>query len=158
MDYKIRMNEGRAKHPLYGLYSNMKNRCYNSNNPSFARYGGRGITVCDDWLGIDGFWHFVRDMGERPTGKSLDRINNNLGYCPENCRWATVAEQNVNRRSNSETIGVCWAGCSYKAYITVDGKTITRRFKEKDAALKWRHKMEKGKEELVRENQNEYHK
>jgi len=80
-----------SKHPLYATWSAMKYRCYNKKSPLFKHYGGRGIAVCDRWL--DDFWVFVEDMGERPEGRSLDRIDNNGIYEPDNCRWATQTQQ-----------------------------------------------------------------
>lgn len=83
----------------YYIYSAMKDRCYNDKNINFTNYGGRGITVCDRWL--NSFQNFYDDMGERPSKKhSLDRINNDLGYSKENCRWATQEEQMNNTRKN----------------------------------------------------------
>lgn len=100
--------------------------------------------VCDRWLEKPfGFLNFIHDMGEKPSDDcSLDRIDNNLGYSPANCRWATIAEQNLNRRTNNKHPGVCWAGCSYKAYITINGKTLTKRFSELDEAIRWRREKE----------------
>jgi hypothetical protein len=76
----------------YRSWQSMKTRC---NNLNFRRYGGRGITYCDRW---NSFENFLADMGPRPPGHSLDRINNNGNYEPSNCRWATLSQQAQNRR------------------------------------------------------------
>lgn len=84
-----------------------KARCYNPNYRRFDIYGGRGIKMCDRWLGKDGFINFLADMGPKPSPKhSLDRINNGGDYEPDNCRWATQKEQLANSsRVNLITIG-----------------------------------------------------
>ena len=97
-------NDGRVKHPLYTTWLTMKDRCNNPRNRHFANYGGRGIKVCERWArnGGSGFWSFVEDMGDRPDGYTLDRIDNDKGYYPENCRWASKVEQNLNKRTNRD--------------------------------------------------------
>lgn len=83
-------------HPLYQVWQGMKARCLNPNNPHYANYGGRNIKICDEW--ISNFTKFVQDMGERPKGYSIDRIDNNGNYTPNNCKWSTKKEQQRNRR------------------------------------------------------------
>jgi len=86
-----------TKHPLYSTWQSMISRCIDEQNPNFHNYGGRGIAVCVEWL--ESFWVFRRDMGDKPTpDHSLDRIDNDKGYSPDNCRWATNQEQGRNTR------------------------------------------------------------
>ena len=81
---------------LYKLWTAMKSRCYSSNRLDFKHYGGRGITVCNEWLDFE---TFARDMGDPPSDlHSLDRIDSNGNYELSNCRWATQSEQIANRR------------------------------------------------------------
>jgi len=84
---------------VYGIWSHMVGRCTNPKDNAYSRYGGRGLTVCDLWR--NSFEDFYADMGDPPTEKhSLDRVNNDLGYDPSNCRWATSKQQNRNKRNN----------------------------------------------------------
>ena len=78
----------------------MLQRCCNPRSKGYADYGGRGITVCKRWRGKKGFLNFVADMGIRPRGKTIDRIEVNGNYEPKNCRWATKAVQEHNKRNS----------------------------------------------------------
>lgn len=93
----------------YATWAGMKQRCYNPNAQQWKNYGARGIVVCQEWR--ESFNRFVADMGLRPEGLTLDRIDNNGNYEPSNCRWATRAEQRVNQRD-----------C---VYVEHDGKRMT---------------------------------
>lgn len=86
-----------SKHPLYGVWNDMKRRCYDKKRPEYKNYGGRGIRVAKEWLAD--FWQFVSDIGDRPEGHTLDRIDNEKNYNEQNCKWSTAKEQANNKRS-----------------------------------------------------------
>ncbi len=96
---------GKAKSRVHSVWSQMKQRCSNRKRPEWKRYGGRGITVCERWQ--NSFENFYADMGDPPEGHTLDRIDNDGDYEPNNCRWADVFTQGGNRRNIEK---VQWRG------------------------------------------------
>lgn len=130
MSKKLVRVEGQYKtmHPLYNTYKGMLARCNHPNSKYYKYYGGRGIRVVKRWQGRYGFSHFVEDMGPRPEGYTLERVNNNGMYSPKNCKWETMSTQALNKRiSNVNTSG--YVGVHYfkaaklwSAYIDHHGK------------------------------------
>lgn len=92
-----KLRHGMSRTKTHRSWSSMLGRCLNKNDPSFKDYGGRGITICERWLVFE---NFLEDMGERPEGHSLDRLDTNGAYTPENCTWSTAKQQCRNRRNN----------------------------------------------------------
>ncbi len=93
---KERVWHGMCGTPTYRSYRAMIVRCYKPYTQNYERYGRRGIRVCDEWF--NSFVAFYRDMGKRPEGMSLDRIDNNGNYNKDNCKWSTLSEQSQNTR------------------------------------------------------------
>lgn len=120
------------KHPFkieYRIWTHLRERCQNPHSPSFNLYGGRGISVCASW---DKFEIFLSDMGVRPGPEfEIDRIDNNGNYCKSNCRWATLSEQNLNKRTNHRL--------TFKG-ITLPLRVWSRRTGIKETTLRMRIK------------------
>jgi hypothetical protein len=94
-DYNYKHGHGYGT-PTYKSYWSMRQRCLYENHDNYINYGGRGIKICDRWL--NSFSNFLADMGERPDDMTLDRINNDGDYTPENTKWSTFHEQRMNSR------------------------------------------------------------
>jgi hypothetical protein len=130
--------------PEYDVWRSMIKRCHNEKHKQYLSYGGRGIFVCDRWLGKDGFENFILDMDWRANDQlTLDRIDNNKGYSPENCRWTTRTIQQGNRRMGSRNtsgyIGIIYLLGKWNAQIQVDYQTyyLGRYSDPEQAALQY---------------------
>ena len=110
-----------TKHYMYPAWLAMKQRCQNPKNSQYAYYGGRGIKVCERWS--NSFQAFLADVGERPEGHSLDRVDPDGDYEPSNCRWATHSQQAFNRRLRA-TNKTGFSGISFNKKL---GKYVVRR-------------------------------
>ena len=133
--------------PEHNSWQGMKQRCYYTKHAQYKDYGGRGIKVCDRWLGPYGFQHFLEDMGTRPRGCSLDRIDNDGDYCPENCRWADRWAQSANRKwgKKDSLIPGVWKFNTrlWCATLTVNGKEYRKYAKTEAEAIAKRKEFEK---------------
>lgn len=127
-------NKASARHGYFGTatyrsWSSMIVRCEDVTHEAYYRYGGRGIKICKEWR--EDFCKFLKDMGERPADRTLDRIDTNGDYCPENCRWATKLEQARNTRSNRRLTldGVTKLLVEWAEEYEIPGTVISARLK-----------------------------
>lgn len=125
---RISTTHGKSRTPTYTSWRNMIQRCTNPKNKRYQCYGGRGIIVCEKWRQFE---NFLADMGECPPSYTIERQNNDGNYEPSNCRWATIAEQAVNRSNNSriEFRGQKRLLRDWAAEIGIDRRTLHRRLK-----------------------------
>lgn len=136
------------KYPnLHSAFWSMHDRCDKPDHPHYKYYGKRGIKVCKRWSGVYGLQHFIDDMGEPPKGYSLDRIDVNGNYCPENCRWADQYTQTANttvKRKYSKRVGVTYDPSSgyWWGYIKVKGKRYIKVAHSEQEAIEAREKLE----------------
>jgi hypothetical protein len=109
----------KCKTRIYSIWKSMKQRCTDPNSTNYPKYGARGITVSEQWVSFDNFY---LDMGDPPSpSHSLERLDNNLGYCKDNCTWATASEQGRNKRNN--------------VFLTLNGRTQTQSEWAKELGL-----------------------
>lgn len=121
---------GKSKTKQYKAYIGMKQRCSNPNYKQYKDYGGRGISVCKRWE--ESYENFLQDMGDRPKGKELDRINNDGNYEPGNCRWVTSLE---NKKTSSNTRKIDYQGVTYSltelsSLLGIPPSTLSYRIKK----------------------------
>ena len=128
--YRNRGNHGLTNTKLYGVWRTMKSRCFNPNNKKYQDYGGRGITVCEEWArDFQTFYDWAISHGYE-SGLTLDRIDNDQSYCPANCRWADWKTQANNRRVTPVIVvdGVRHTAREWAAIAGVNYRTILRRY------------------------------
>lgn len=143
----LRLNDDGKIRSEYNSWHQMKQRCLNKNDKRYHDYGGRGITVCEEWMTFEGFFN---DMGVKPSpDHSIDRIDNNKGYYKENCKWSDRREQQrnqrVDKRNKYKTRGVSFdkEKGKYLAQMYADGtKVLFKRFNTLEEAIEARKEAE----------------
>ncbi len=136
---KNKTTHGMRHTRIYSCWCQMKSRCLTKTNKRYFYYGGRGIKICKRWLKFENFY---KDMGDIPIGMSLDRIDNNKGYCKSNCRWATGIQQANNKRNinkykykgESKTLRE-WSDNLNISYVTLRTRVYTHKWPIEDALL-----------------------
>ena len=125
---RLKIENAKSYRPEYAIWREMLQRCNNPNRPQYSRYGGRGIKVCERWFKFD---NFFLDMGERPKGLTLERIDNDKGYGPDNCKWASRYEQTRNRKVTRiiEFDGQQLTIPEWAIYLGINKHTLDNRIK-----------------------------
>lgn len=135
-EQKTRLTHGMTGTVLHNRWLNMKSRCFNPHNKRYERYGGRGITICDEWLDFKNFynWSVANGFSEE---LSLDRIDNDKGYCPDNCRWATPRQQanNTARNVKIEYMGKVKTLSQWCRDLGLNYKLVYYRYHEQNMKL-----------------------
>lgn len=147
---------GKKHKAEHTVWEQMKNRCYNKNAPNYENYGGRGIYVHPRWLGTYGFRHFLEDMGERPSPKksrggliryTIERINVNGPYSPDNCKWGNIYEQARNKRTSRKHPCIkelkVEGGSHWYVEIKSDGEYFGKSYKTLEEAISVRDRLTK---------------
>ena len=118
---------GKSRTRIYKIWNQIKQRCRNKKNGRYDSYGGRGITISDEWL--NSFESFYRDMGDPPPGMTIERKDNDAGYCKENCRWATQFDQSRNKRRNRfiEFLGISMTVTDWAWFLGVNPSTLFKQ-------------------------------
>lgn len=122
LDDKI-YRHGKSDTRLYYTWKAMKKRCLNKSDPNFKNYGGRGICLALEWMKFVPFYNWAIVSGYSPN-LSIDRIDNNKGYSPDNCRWASKREQSINKRTTTSHHNIEKRGGSYRVRFEIDGNVI----------------------------------
>jgi hypothetical protein len=124
---------GKTNTAIYHVWESMKQRCLNKNNPNYYRYGGRGVDLCSQWYRFENFY---KDMGDVPYGLTIERINNNKGYNKDNCKWATMKEQNLNKdipKGDAHSLSIL----SSKDVVAIRGKYIPYKYSQYKLGLEF---------------------
>lgn len=129
------MDKWLSSRPYYFIWGNMKDRCYNTKCKDYPHYGGRGITVCSEWL--NDYRKFEKDMGIRPANYTVNRVDNNKNYTKENCVWSSVSDQNINRSTIIKAKGYRERNGKFEASVKSYGKTKSKTFLTEGDAKAW---------------------